>query len=163
MPYFVLTSSITQLTIIAATVEASGLDMTADSHVSELLNQGIASLAEMTPCHRIAEQAPRIVCFLAKKWNIDVDIDTDAALSPEEYESAFKPFAGSLDAFVPTMIIEDSIFHRRTGQEAEEETIRQLEKAAESEDDPSLWPFLMQRQAMLSKGEELEEVGFAVL
>jgi hypothetical protein len=163
MPYFVLTSSITQLTIIAATVQASGLKTTADPQVSELLKQGIDSLAEMTPCHRIAKHTSRIICFLAKKWNINVDVNTDAALSPEEYESVFKPFAGSLNAFVPTMIIEDSIFHRSTEREAEEKTIPQLEKTAESEHDPSLWPFLMQRQAMLSKGEELEEAGFAVL
>lgn len=163
MPYFVLTSSITQFTIIAATVQASGLNMTTDSHVSELLKQGIDSLAEMTPCHRITKHTSRIICFLPKKWNINVGVDTDVALSPEEYESVFKPFAGRFNEFVPTMIIEDSIFHRSTEQEAEEKTIRQLEKVAESEDDPPLWPFLMQRQAMLSKGEELEEAGFAVL
>ncbi|KAG7435385.1 Nitrogen assimilation transcription factor nit-4 [Fusarium oxysporum f. sp. raphani] len=165
MPYFALTSSITHVTIMAATVQTNELDTAAraDPHVSEVFKQGIASLAEMTPCHHIAEQAPHILCYLAEKWNIDVDVDTGAALNPEEHERIIKPFAASLNAFVPTMFVENSIFGLGMGKDVEETTSHQLEKAAESVEDPLFWPFLMQRRLMLSKGKELEEAGFAVL
>jgi hypothetical protein len=165
MPYFALTSSIMHLTIMAITVQTDELDTTArpDPHISEAFKRGIANLAEMTPCHHIAEQAPHILCFLAKKWNTNVEIDTVATLNPEEYERVIKPFADSLNAFVPTIIVEDSICHWNMGKEVEGRTSRQLEKMAESVGDPLFWPFLMQRRLMLSKSKELEEAGFAVL
>jgi hypothetical protein len=165
MPYFALTSSITHLTIMAATVQTNELDTAAraDPHVSEIFKQGIASLAEMTPCHHIAEQAPHILCYLAKKWNVDVDLNTGTALKPEEYERFIRSSAGSLNSFLLTMIVEDSTFHWDMGKEVEGRTSRQLEKMAESVEDPLFWPLLMQRRPVLSKGKELEEAGFAVL
>ncbi|KAH7191427.1 fungal-specific transcription factor domain-containing protein [Fusarium oxysporum] len=165
MPYFALTSSITHLTIMAATVQMNELDTAAraDPHVSEVFKLGIASLAEMTPCHHISEQAPRILCYLAKKWNIGVDVDTGAALNPEGHERVIKPFADNLNASVPTMIVEKSIFGFGTSKDLEETTSRQLEKAAESVEDPLLWSFVMQGRPVFSKGKELEEAGFAVL
>ncbi|KAH6949627.1 hypothetical protein DER45DRAFT_588450 [Fusarium avenaceum] len=147
MPCFALTSSIMQLIIMAT--------MT--------FQQGIAKLAEMAPCHHIAEQALHILYYLAKEWNINVDVDTGAALKPEKYERAFRSLAGNLSAFMPIAIVDDSISHRGTGEEAGERTLRQLEKPAESMEDLLLWPFLMQRRSILSKGKELEEAGFAVL
>lgn len=41
---------------------------------AEALGQGIADLAEMAPCHHFAEQALSILRYLAKKWNVDVEI-----------------------------------------------------------------------------------------
>ena len=41
---------------------------------AEALAQGIADLAEMAPCHHFAEQALSILRYLAKKWNVEVDI-----------------------------------------------------------------------------------------
>nr|CEG03535.1 unnamed protein product [Fusarium acuminatum CS5907] len=156
MPYFALTSSIMHLTIMAATVHRGELDTTerTDSHVSETFKQGIANLAEMTPYHHIAEQAPHILSYLAKKWNVGVDVDTGAALNLEEYEKVIRPFAGSLNSFPFTMIVEDSICHWNMGQEVE---------MAESMESPLFWPFLMQRRPMLMTGKELEQTGFAVL
>ncbi|EXM18035.1 hypothetical protein FOTG_13887 [Fusarium oxysporum f. sp. vasinfectum 25433] len=77
MPYFALTSTIMDLTIMAAAVQTNDLDTTArtDPQVVDAVKQGIASLAEMTPCHRTAEQAPHILRYLAKKWSINVGID----------------------------------------------------------------------------------------
>jgi hypothetical protein len=134
-----------------------------DSNISETIKQGIAKLAEMAPCHHIAEQAVHILYYLAKDWNINVDVDTGAALKPEKYERTFRSLAGNLSAFVPIAIVDDSISHRGTGEEAGERMLRQLEKSAESMEDLLFWPFLMQRRSMLSKGKELEEAGFAVL
>ncbi|QPC59847.1 hypothetical protein HYE67_002078 [Fusarium culmorum] len=165
VPYFALTSSIMHLAIMATTVLTNESDMAlrSDPNVSEAVKQGIASLAEMTPYHHIAEQAPYILRYLAKKWNIDVDIDTGAALNPEEYERLVRPFVGNLDLFAPTMVAEDFVFDLGAGKDVEERTSRQVGKAAESMEDLLFLPFVMQGRPMLSKGNELEEAGFAVL
>ncbi|RBA11005.1 hypothetical protein FPRO05_14311 [Fusarium proliferatum] len=123
MPYFALTSSIMHLTIMATTVQREELSTTArtDHQVSEAFKQGMASLSEMATCHHIAEQAPHILYYLAKKWKVDIDVNIAAALNAGENERVIKPFAGSLNAFMPTMVIEDSIFQWDTGKEAVED------------------------------------------
>ncbi|EXL66302.1 hypothetical protein FOPG_17518 [Fusarium oxysporum f. sp. conglutinans race 2 54008] len=165
MPYFALTSSIMHLTIMAVTAPREELDTTerTDSHVSKASNQGITRLAEMTPCHYITEQAPRILCYLAKKWNVDVDVNTGAILNHEEYERVIRSCTSSLNSFLLPMITEGSIFLWDTGKEVEGRTSSQPKKTAASMEDPLFWPFLMQRRPMLSGGRELEEAGFAML
>ncbi|KAI3573843.1 hypothetical protein IWW34DRAFT_810127 [Fusarium oxysporum f. sp. albedinis] len=92
----------------------------------------------MSHCHHITEQARHILCYLAKKWNIGVDVDTGAALNPEGHERVIKPFADNLNASVPTMIVEDSIFGFGTGKDVEETTSRRVGKAAENMEDPRM-------------------------
>ncbi|EXK25618.1 hypothetical protein FOMG_17719 [Fusarium oxysporum f. sp. melonis 26406] len=165
MPYFALTSTIVHLIIMAATVQTNDLDTTArtDPQVADAVKQGIASLTEMTPCHHIAEQAPHILCYLAKKWNIDIDIDIGAALNPEEYERLVRPFGDGLNLFAPARVAEDFIFGLDTGKDAEEMRSRQVGKTAESMEDLLFLPFTVQGRPILSKGKELEEAGFAVM
>jgi hypothetical protein len=119
VPYLALESSIMHLAIMAITVQTNELNtvMSIDTHISKAVKQGIASPAEMTPCHRIAEQAPHILRYLAKKWNIDIEIDAGAALDPEEYERIVRPFRGSLDLFAPTVVAKDFILDLGTGKE----------------------------------------------
>ncbi|KLU90481.1 hypothetical protein MAPG_10335 [Magnaporthiopsis poae ATCC 64411] len=45
-----------------------------DPEVVRSINQGIADLTEMAPCHHFAEQALNILRHLAKRWKIEVDI-----------------------------------------------------------------------------------------
>jgi hypothetical protein len=45
-----------------------------DPQASEAIANGIADLTEMAPCHQFAEQALNILRYLAKKWNIEVDV-----------------------------------------------------------------------------------------
>jgi hypothetical protein len=165
MPYFALTSTIMDLTIMAAAVQTNDLDTTArtDPQVVDAVKQGIASLAEMTPCHRIAEQAPHILRYLAKKWSINVDIDIGAALNPEEYKRLVRPFGSGLNLFAPAMDVDDFIFGLDTGKDVEEMRSRQVGKAAESMEDLLFLPFPVQGQPMFSEGKGLEEAGFAVM
>ena len=46
-----------------------------DPRIKESPMQGILDLAEMAPCHQFAEQALNILRYLARKWNLDVDVD----------------------------------------------------------------------------------------
>jgi hypothetical protein len=165
MPYFALASTIVHLIILATTVQMNDLDMTArtDPQVADVVKQGIASLTEMTPCHHIAEQAPYILRYLAKKWNINVDIDIGAAPNPEEYERLIRPFGGGLNLFATAIVTEDFIFSLDPGKGVEEMRSRQVGKAAESMEDLLFLPFTVQRRPMLSKGKELEEAGFVVM
>lgn len=45
-----------------------------DPEVVRSINQGIADLTEMAPCHHFAEQALNILRHLAKRWKIEIDI-----------------------------------------------------------------------------------------
>jgi hypothetical protein len=57
-----------------------------DDHVIKSINQGIADLTEMAPCHHFAEQALNILRHLAKKWNIDIEMDVSEKLKQEKEE-----------------------------------------------------------------------------
>ncbi|GJN81715.1 nitrogen assimilation transcription factor nirA [Purpureocillium lilacinum] len=194
VPYFVLTSSIMHLAIGAASAQAGegkgapgGLDdrggrspdesMKAaakiDPHVSEALKQGIADLTEMAPCHHFAEQALNILRYLAKKWNIDVEINTGGVnLNPEEYDRLVRPYTSSLNFFAPNVGREDFICDWGTGKVVVEggggggggaTAGAGVERTAESMANPLFWPFPMQGRPVLPTGKDIEEAGFAVL
>lgn len=93
IPYFVLMSTTTHLAIGAlslATPQASVPNELSeggqpelqqvpatgkiDLHVAEAINQGIADLTEMAPCHQFAEQALNILLHLSKQWNVDLGV-----------------------------------------------------------------------------------------
>ncbi|KAL8407394.1 hypothetical protein RB594_006289 [Gaeumannomyces avenae] len=56
------------------TTEAAVSAARSDPQVVRSINQGIADLTEMAPCHHFAEQALNILRHLAKKWKIEVNI-----------------------------------------------------------------------------------------
>lgn len=70
--------------------------------VAEALNQGIAHLTEMAPCHHFAHQALNILQFLAKKWGIEVDIPPSTGVS-EEPDNSVRPTTSSLNFFAPNV------------------------------------------------------------
>ncbi|OTA58928.1 hypothetical protein K449DRAFT_116197 [Hypoxylon sp. EC38] len=74
--------------------------------VAEALNQGIAHLTEMAPCHHFAHQALNILQYLAKKWNIEVDIPPSSGVS-DEVDNSVRPTTSSLNFFAPNVNEED--------------------------------------------------------
>ncbi|KAI0020035.1 nitrogen assimilation transcription factor nirA [Xylariomycetidae sp. FL0641] len=77
--------------------------------VAEALGQGIADLTEMAPCHHFAEQALNILRYLAKKWNIEVDIPQRDSMPTEEPDKLVRPTTSSLNFFSPNVNEEDFI------------------------------------------------------
>ncbi|KAI1422747.1 fungal-specific transcription factor domain-containing protein [Xylaria sp. FL1777] len=152
--------------------------------VSAAIKQGIADLAEMAPCHHFAEQALNILRFLAKKWNIDVDVPYRG--TREEVEKLVQPSTSSLNFFVPNVSAEDfrSSWPERKQQRAtprpvyEQSSIESMEGVVLEDqpnpkrptgvgpshvaENPLFWPFPMQGRPMLPEGPELEEAGFAL-
>ncbi|KAL2175517.1 fungal-specific transcription factor domain-containing protein [Thermothelomyces heterothallicus CBS 202.75] len=188
VPYFVLTSSIMHLTLAAVNSgtrradnggPAQGDDPQRsppklDSHVIEAIGRGIADLAEMAPCHHFAEQALNILKFMAKKWNIDVEIKTMAGDEPREAEfndvdKATRPVAGSLNFFVPNFKESDFTCtwgNAVPGLGADKEAGAKLKDdsaTADGPENPLFWPFPMQGRPMLPAGKELEEAGFELI
>lgn len=124
--------------------------------MSEALTQGIADLMEMVPCHHFAEQALNILRYLAKKWNMDVDMGGGGgrALPADEYDRLVRPYTSSFNLFAPNVGAED--FVCRWGDALGRE-------AAEGLENPLFWPFPMQGRPLLATGDELAKAGFAVL
>ncbi|KAI3317364.1 hypothetical protein HD806DRAFT_541288 [Xylariaceae sp. AK1471] len=75
------------------------------SKASDAIKQGIADLAEMAPCHHFAEQALNILRFLAKKWNIEVEVPYQGA--QEEADRLVRPSTSSLNFFAPNISTEE--------------------------------------------------------
>ncbi|KAI7759094.1 hypothetical protein LZL87_013947 [Fusarium oxysporum] len=165
VPYFALASSTMHLALMARTVQINRLDtaVRADPHLSEAVDQGIARLSEMTSCHHIAEQALHLLRYLAKKWNIVVNIDTSATLDPEEEERLARSFSGTVIFFSPTMVVQDSVSDSVTDKDVRETTSCHSGNAAENFKDLLFLPSPMQSRPIFSKEEALEEAGFAVL
>jgi len=170
VPYFVLTSAIMHLAIgsvsnpdgpsTAKNVEAAAK---MDPHVSESLKQGISDLAEMAPCHHFAEQALNILRYLAKKWNIDVDIDVGNTPA-DEYDRLVKPYTSSLNFFAPNIPEGDFTCDWGAGKSTDAQADGSAaQKSGDAMDNPLFWPFPMQGRPMLPSGKELERAGFALL
>lgn len=177
VPYFVLTSAIMHLAVGAAnaSVESEGSSprnideqdveraAKVDRHVSDAISQGIADLTEMAPCHHFAEQALNILRYLAKKWNIEVDIEPGKC-PPEEYDKLVRPYTSSLNFFAPNVQAVDFICDWGMGRgmigTGDQPTTK---KAADSIESPMFWPFPLQGRPMLPAGEELKQAGFALL
>ncbi|TWU71340.1 hypothetical protein ED733_002248 [Metarhizium rileyi] len=173
VPYFVLTASIMHLAIGASVaVDVNPGKVTPadikkaikiDPRVSEALKRGIADLTEMAPCHHFAEQALKILRYLAKKWNIEVDFD-NSNITPDDYDRLVRPYASSLNFFAPNVGVDDFICDWGSGNRLVGiEESRQVEKTAESMQNPLFWPFPMQGRPILPTGKELEQAGFALL
>lgn len=133
-----------------------------DPRVSEALTRGIADLTEMAPCHHFAEQALNILRFLAKKWNIEVDIDSGNT-PLEDHNGLTKPYTSSLNFFAPNVVTEDFICGWGGTPEMAHALQGSASKAAESIENPLFWPFPMQGRPMLPNGKDLERAGFAMV
>ncbi|KAK2007595.1 fungal-specific transcription factor domain-containing protein [Colletotrichum eremochloae] len=186
VPYFVLTSSIMHLAIGAACAPPQkGFDATAPAsvdppaqppyppHVVEAIKQGIRDLEEMAPCHHFAEQALNILRYLAKKWNLDVDMG-ERSPTDAEYAHLVRPYTSSLNFFAPNVIEDDFICAwggstdeaevpnstTAMGAKGTEPGKPSVSRAAKVLENPLFWPFPMQGRPMLPTGRELKEAGF---
>ncbi|KAK0737414.1 fungal-specific transcription factor domain-containing protein [Apiosordaria backusii] len=189
VPYFVLTSTIMHLAIGAARSEESqrgsgtggDSDQTVriaaqiDPRIADALSRGIADLTEMAPCHHFAEQALNILRFLAKKWDINVDIQAakgEASMErlPDLADSSTRPSTSSLNFFAPNF--NESDFSSTWGEgngtapgtkQGHEDKPAGAENIASSMQNPLFWPFPMQGRPMLASGKELEAAGFELI
>ncbi|KAH7308705.1 fungal-specific transcription factor domain-containing protein [Stachybotrys elegans] len=173
VPYFVLTSAIMHLAVGASSLQVEGSKASTpkkmetaaklDPRVKDAISQGIADLTEMAPCHHFAEQALNILRYLARKWNIEVEIDPDQ-LSGDEYDRLVRPYTGSLNFFAPNVRTEDFVCDWSFGQGMGEPGAKNVyQQASEATENPLFWPFPMQGRPMLPSGKELEQAGFAML
>lgn len=172
VPYFVLTSAIMHLAIGATGIDDEEAETNEekmqkaakiDPRVADALNQGIADLTEMAPCHHFAEQALNILRFLAKKWNIEVSVDGDKT-PPDDPDNLVRPYTSSLNFFAPN--VRESDFMCGFGSSSDVVDTLQTpstKKSAETAENPLFWPFPMQGRPMLPIGQELEDAGFAKL
>lgn len=165
MPYLALASSIMHLAQMAETVQMNklGTAVKTDSHPFETVKQGIAKLTEMTPCHHIAGKALHLLRYLAKKWNVIVDIETGAALDPEEEERLVRSFGGIFDFVLPTIVVQNSVSNFVADKVVKETRSCQPGKAIENLKDLLFFPPAMHGRPMFLKREALEEAGFTVL
>lgn len=137
-----------------------------DPRVSESFSQGIADLAEMAPCHHFAEQALNILRYLAKKWNINVNIEGESkAAHTEDFDSLVKPYTSSLNFFAPNVREQDLVcdWGSMKGKKAETGDGPTAKKSGDSMENPLFWPFPMQGRPILPNGHELERAGFMML
>lgn len=203
VPYFVLTSSIMHLAIAASTSPAqSTADGTAPQKpgpaklgekVTKSINQGIEDLTEMAPCHHFAEQALNILRYLAKKWNIKVDVDVTRKLRREKEDEGrtdengnavtledrqrvqlgsrmedhtwgTRPATSSRNFFSPNVREQD--FISTLGSAIPPPIGSQsppVAKTGEAMENPLFWPFPMQGRPMLPEGDLLKDSGFELL
>ncbi|KAF4451946.1 hypothetical protein F53441_5141 [Fusarium austroafricanum] len=170
VPYFVLTSAIMHLAIGATAVgsDTTEADMEkavkVDPRVAESITQGISDLTEMAPCHQFAEQALNILRYLAVKWNIDVENNTEK-LTADEYDRLVLPHTGSLNFFSPNIREGDITCQWGAGPFTATvlEHSPSVQKTADNLENPLFWPFPMQGRPILPDGAELERAGFAII
>lgn len=163
------------------------------AHVTRSINQGIADLTEMAPCHHFAEQALNILRYLAKKWNIEVDMDVpqrvrqekektrqegrDATRSSEltrmtDHDYGTRPATNSLNFFAPNMTEND--FVSNWGQSVSlpmasappqmtASASAGVARSGDSMENPLFWPFPMQGRPILPTGDALADAGFELV
>ncbi|KAH8754772.1 fungal-specific transcription factor [Diaporthe sp. PMI_573] len=177
VPYFVLTSLITLLAIAAsgtpsesegqagATPESPADHPLAgsgspqlDPLVTKSINRGIADLIEMAPCHHFAEQALNILQYLAKKWNIEVEM--------EDHDYETWPTTDSVNFSAPNMNKNNFIATRGNSMAlpaAPAPASPLLVRFGDSIENPLFWPYPMQGRPIMPMGDVLAEAGFELL
>lgn len=203
VPYFVLTSSIMHLAIAASSSPLpSGLDGYAGQKlapaklgdkVTKSINQGIEDLTEMAPCHHFAEQALNILRYLAKKWNIEVDVDVADRLRREkedegqtdqngnavlledrervqlgsrmkDHDWGTRAATSSRNFFSPNIREQDFISSFGSAMPPPNgSTSPPVARSGEAMENPLFWPFPMQGRPMLPEGDLLKDAGFELL
>lgn len=160
-----------------------------DWHVTDAINRGIADLTEMVPCHHFAEQALHILRYLAKKWNINVDMDVNKHLEEVRHEGGggdegggmgkgpskqsvdsiktsggLMPVTHSLNFFAPNVREQDYISTFGSAMPPPKaSTTPPVQRTSDSMENPLFWPFPMQGRPMLPSGSLLKEAGFELL
>ncbi|KAL2758317.1 hypothetical protein ACRALDRAFT_1061517 [Sodiomyces alcalophilus JCM 7366] len=176
VPYFVLTSSIMHLALGASarssqkgpgglSEPSAGGKQAVDPRVAKAIRQGVDDLKEMSPCHYFAEQALNILRYLARSWNIDVDMG-DEPSPPDKHKGKAGLYTSSLNFFAPNVREEDFLCARGqdgTGQRAAESDAQRVAETAGTMENPIFWPFPMQGRPILPSGPELAEAGFEVI
>jgi len=177
IPYFVLTSATTHLAISVTDTSNDPQDPAPenleaapnlDPRVSDSLKQGMLDLVGMAHCHRFAGQAVSTLRYLAKKWNVKVDIES-GRLALEGFDMVDKPYTLSADFFASNIQERDSIYNEETAQatwnlestKADEAT--DMQKAGDTMVDHLCWPFPQQGQPKLLTRRVSKQTGFALL
>lgn len=216
VPYFVLTAAIMHLAIAASGIpppeeegetEATGGPTGGPStqrqpaghppvgadppqvspHVTRSINQGIADLTEMAPCHHFAEQALNILRYLAKKWNIEVDMDVPERLRREkekarqegreatrsseltrmtDHDYGTRAATNSLNFFAPNMTENDFVTTWGSSVSlpaAPPPASPPVARSGDSMENPLFWPFPMQGRPILPTGDALADAGFELV
>lgn len=211
VPYFVLTASIMHLAIAASGIPSESEDQSeatggastqqrpagyppswgsppqTNQHVTQSINQGIADLTEMAPCHHFAEQALNILRYLARKWNIEVNMDVPRELKREkeevqqtghettraseltrmnDHDYGTRPATNSLNFFAPNMNENDFVTNWGNSVSipvAQAPASPAVAKSGDSMENPLFWPFPMQGRPILPTGEALAEAGFELI
>lgn len=175
VPYFVLTATILRLAIGATRMQGDSSSLgeqelkvaaRMDPQSTKALQQGIADLTEMVPCHHFAEQALNILQYLAKKWDIEVDMGPSGH-NIDTLPNIETPYSSSLNFFAPNVVSEDFIGRWGSGNVLADtgsvSALQRIQKAAESISKESMWPFPIQGRSRMPVGQALEEAGFALL
>jgi hypothetical protein len=158
-----------------------------DPHVTKSINQGIADLTEMAPCHHFAEQALNILRYLARKWNIEIDMDIPQSVKREKEEAqqtgpeatrsaeltrmkdhsyGTRPATNSLNFFAPNMSENDFISTWGNSVAlpvAPPTTGPPAARSGDSMENPLFWPFPMQGRPILPTGDALADAGFELI
>ncbi|KAH8742609.1 fungal-specific transcription factor [Diaporthe sp. PMI_573] len=158
-----------------------------DPRVTRSINQGIASLKDMASCHDFAEQALNILRYLAKKWNIEVDLDVTQSVKRDKEKahnaggkatrtSGFKrikdhdygtwPATNRINFFAPN--VNENDFFSSWGDlvafpTAPAPASPPVVRSGDSIEDPLFWPFPIQGRPIMPMGDALAEAGFELL
>jgi hypothetical protein len=154
---------------------------------TKAINRGIEDLKEMATCHAFAQEAVYILLRLAKKWQINVEMEEEAQATigsdNNPYPAPFfshhgvRPVTDTTNILAPDA--KEHNHHWSFGRTLRQPTVRMgiMDQATpvwsieegdvaimpEMVEDPLLWPFPMRRCPMLPARDKLREAGFELL
>ncbi|KAL3417145.1 fungal specific transcription factor [Phlyctema vagabunda] len=132
-PYFILTASLTHL--VAVGKEEASI---------EKLEQTIADLEEIKPCHRFAARSLDILRFFIYEWKIDIPLDLDE----ETLKKMCRVLPTSTNQFCPNI--------------SQHDMMKGIGQPTSPDENPLFWPFPMQGRPMMGVGDALGPAGFEV-
>ncbi|ATY58887.1 pathway-specific nitrogen regulator [Cordyceps militaris] len=162
LPYFILTSSVTLLSIgiLTARPNADGRGTTVDPNIIDNVQQGMDGLAEIAPCHQFAEQAVSILSLLAQNWNIDLQIGAGATMDPDSQNTSVEPYFSRPNLFTDDRLARSLIVGDQTRCILEEESKR-IKEAMSMMEKLVLQPIPLKEPLAFLQGPKLAEHGFA--
>jgi hypothetical protein len=177
VPYFTLKCSVIHLLIGASSLslsESGSAEKLSDgqtlgTHVVESVKRGIADLTEMAPYHGFAGRAVGIIRYLAKEWNINVDMATEGS-GEDLVDPDFRmhPLTTSFNSLAANVMEEDlncnwGELARTVAGTPGPTANTAFGDAAASIASPFFGRVPVQGRPVLPSGEFLEEAGFAML